>query len=794
MKQSFIGISEKINGTFQSGTKLHDFVTKKLGKVKAIAHKFFFSFPVQLLLNNFKKNQILLLLWLFLFAVVTQQSGSVLGIPYLFLDPEYRNTVDYKGFLIIGIALGIFIVAFHITTYILDSFRFSFLGTISRPFSKFCFNNSIIPFAFLITYIVSIINFQLNNGFQLKSEIFLEILSLLFGIFFIILVVMLYFRWTNKDIFKELAKNVDKQLKKNTISRVNVLKKINNAKRSKYKIEYYFDLNCRFIKVPEFISYDKRTLIKIFDQNHLNAVIFEIFVIILIILLGLFRENSYFLIPAAASSILFFSIFIMFTGAVSYWLRGWALSSMIIILLSLNLIIKYERVNSIYQAYGLNYNTVHAEYSNKRLSELSSDSNFVKDYHSTISILENWKKKFPGKKKKMIFICTSGGGQRAAVWTTKTLQHVDSTLKGNLFRQSILITGASGGIIGASYFRELYLQKINGKKINIYEDQYTEKISKDILNPIIFSLAVNDLFFRFQKFNDGKYEYLKDRGYAFEQQLNINTDFVLDKRIADYTIPEQKAQIPLLILAPTVINDGRKMYISSQPISYMNTVSTQNQKELHQKIKGIEFTRFYKNQDAGNLHFLSALRMSATFPYITPNVELPSNPTMEIMDAGLTDNFGISDAVNFLFVFRDWISTNTSGVIFVVIRDSPKENPIEKKAETTFFQKLFTPIGSFYNTWDYLQDYNNDSFIEFAQSWFKAPLNVINFEYIPKPKSWDKLKEKKIDPLEVEKKEKEERAALSWHLTTREKESLKRTVNENNNKASLKKLQNLLNH
>ncbi|HEX8548105.1 MAG TPA: patatin-like phospholipase family protein, partial [Cytophagaceae bacterium] len=612
-------------------------------------------------------------------------------------------------------------------------------------------------------------------------------------LFFTIVLIFIYFRLTNKDIFKELAVSVDKELKKNTVSRVNVLKKINNAKKNKYRVDTYLDLFFKVHNAPTYNTYDKETLLKIFDQNHLNAVIVEIIVIIVILVLGLFRDHTYFQIPAAASAILLLSIFVMFTGAFSYWLRGWAISALIILLLLFNILVKHNIINSVYQVYGINYHNKPAEYSIERLNELSNATNYIADKKATIEILENWKKKFPvGSKPKMVFVCTSGGGQRAAVWTTRTLQYADSALHGKLMKQCILMTGASGGIVGASYFRELYLQKAQGKQINIYDNKYANNISKDILNPIVFSMVVNDLFFRFQKFSDGKYEYLKDRGYAFEQQLNRNTEFCLDKSISDYRIPEQKAMVPMVFMAPTIINDGRKMYISSQKISYMNNIPSYDQRELNQKIKGIEFSRFFKDHDADGLHFLSALRMSATFPYVTPNVELPSNPTMEIMDAGLTDNFGVRDAVKFLYVFKDWIGQNTGGVVFVLIRDSPKESAIEKKAEASIFQKMFTPIGSLYTMWDYLQDFNNDNLIEYAQSWMKAPMQVVTFEYIPKPKYWIVLKEKNIDPLEVEKKEKKERAALSWHLTTREKESLKRTILESNNQASIIKLKALL--
>jgi hypothetical protein len=765
---------------------------KRLKKIR-LFEDIFYSFPVQLLINHFKKNQILLLLWLLLFAFITQNSGSILGIPYLFLDPEYMNSVDYRGFLILGISLGIFIMSFHITTYILDSYRFNFLGTISRPFTKFCLNNSIIPLAFTVIYCVAIVKFQFNSGFQTNTRIFLEIMSFLGGLLATLSVLFFYFSNTNKDIFKELALNLDKQLKKNSISRVNVMRKIKSAKKNKYKVNHYIDLPLKLTKVEEYNTYDKSLLLKIFDQNHLNAVIVEIFVIIMIIILGLFRDNSYFQIPAAASAVLFFSIFIMFTGAFSYWLRGWAISALVATLILFNFLMKYEIINSNYQAYGINYNTSQAEYNLERLQELSSSDNYRADIKSTTLILENWRKKFPADKKpKMIFICTTGGGQRSAVWTTRTLQYTDSITNGDIFNQTILITGASGGIVGASYFRELYLQKAISGKINPHDEKYFNNIGKDILNPIIFSLVVNDIFFRFQKFSDGKYEYLKDRGYAFEQQLNKNTGNVLNKPISHYKIAEEKALIPMLFMVPTIINDGRKLFISPQKISYMTTTSLSDSLVSSQKIRGIEFQRFFEKQDASNLSYLSALRMSATFPYITPNVELPSAPAMEIMDAGLSDNYGIRDALKFLYVFRNWISQNTSGVIIVSIRDSEKDQAVEKNVEPSIFQKMFSPIGSLYNNWDYMQDFNNDNLLEYTQSWFNGQLDIVDFQYIPKPKNWDKLKEKNIDAEEVERKERAERAALSWHLTTREKESIRRTIYEANNQTSVNKLKLLL--
>ena len=308
-------------------------------------------------------------------------------------------------------------------------------------------------------------------------------------------------------------------------------------------------------------------------------------------------------------------------------------------------------------------------------------------------------------------------------------------------------------------------------------------------------------FFGFQQFKYANKYYDKDRGYAFEQQLNRNTDFILDKAICEYREPELLSMIPMMILAPTIVNDGRKLFISPLNVSYMTVPRTDQVRFLNQKTKGIEFLRFFENQNSSDLRFLSALRMSATFPYVTPNVKLPSDPEMEIMDAGLSDNFGVSDAVRFLYAFRNWINKNTSGVIFVSIRDTQKDKPIEKSIEQSLFQRIFTPVSSLYGNLEYLQDISNDNMVEFSRSWFKPnfPIHRIEFQYVPissnlkeiqkKRAAYEKGIKKKKDPYKVIKIE---RAALSWRLTEKEKTSLKRTIFELRNQFSINQLERLL--
>ena len=97
---------------------------------------------------------------------------------------------------------------------------------------------------------------------------------------------------------------------------------------------------------------------------------------------------------------------------------------------------------------------------------------------------------------------------------------------------------------------------------------------------------------------------------------------------------ESSALIPMMIFTPTIINDGKKLFISSQHISYMVQNQVQPNMKKHNIIEGVEFRRFFKAQEADSLQFTSALRMSATFPFISPVVSMPSMPVMDVVDAG----------------------------------------------------------------------------------------------------------------------------------------------------------------
>src|SRR5690606_20153603 len=98
-----------------------------------------------------------------------------------------------------------------------------------------------------------------------------------------------------------------------------------------------------------------------------------------------------------------------------------------------------------------------------------------------------WKQKVQSEDKRkpyMIFLQTSGGGLKSAYWSMNVLQKLQEATEGKLLDNTVLMTGASGGMIANSFFRQLYYLKNKGKDINPLDKKYRGDIGKDLLNAI----------------------------------------------------------------------------------------------------------------------------------------------------------------------------------------------------------------------------------------------------------------------------------------------------------------------
>ncbi len=738
--------------------------------MKTIIHNFYYSFPVQLLILHFRKSQVLLFFWLILFLTISGNFMHVFGANALFLAPEYLGNVNAAGAAITGVATGVFIMSWNITTFILHSRRFRFLATGSKPFLKYCINNAIIPLAFLIAYFCEALYFDTTKELVPFTQFLLIAGGFLGGFFLLTIFSFVYFFSADKRIVRTFGTQfIDFDEMKDSIDTHNVIKENHFG----LPVEYYLNTRFRFKKVRPVGHYSQSFLDTIFKRHHFSAMITVLLAFIFMILIAFFLDHRVFQVPAAASILILFAILVAVIGALSYFLGSWSLLFILLIFTVLNLLYQYDVIDPRNKAYGINYsNKERPSYSLQNLESLNTPAKIEADKNNMLSILNKWKARQIEAKPLMVVFNFSGGGVRSASFAMNVLQELDSATNGEIMRKTFLMTGASGGMLSGAYFRELVRLHANDRNINPRDKKYLDDISDDLLNPVFSSMIARDLISPSQKFTYGHYRYVKDRGYAFEEKLDRNTRNLLDKNIGFYQQFESNAEVPLMILNSVVTRDLKKMMVCTQPLSFM---MQDEYKDSSSKMVGpdaIDFAALFKNEDPMDLRMLTALRMNATYPYILPSVWLPSQPVIDVMDAGLRDNNGQESSLRFLNVFKDWINENTRGVLIIQVRSRQKGSWDDTYKNGGISEIITKPFTMLQTNWFRLQDYLQDDEISYAKNNFDNPLHRVAFMYIP---------------------EKEESGAtLNFHLTASEKKEVNSSLRRINNVEAFKQIATIL--
>jgi len=736
--------------------------------IRRILKDTYYFFPVQLLLENLRRNHTLIFFWVLLFFYITKAVGYKYGIYALFLAPEYLGRVNFISYLILGFTMGVFTMAYHIATYMIHGNRFPALASFSHPFFRFSLNNFFLPVGFLITYFVVSIRFQIFNQLFSSSNVFFNILFFVVGMSLFYLLTFGYFSLMNRGFENLLSLSTGKLGKwkitrpvQKALERDALWKKGTTPRHNVgiTRIGLYLSRPFKIKRAPMRLRMKPNEIQSRLRQNHTFATVFSLIILIGLLLVGSLINQPAFNIPAASSVFLIFTIALLIYAVFHTLFKEYALwiflgiFVMVIYILNEGIILKEGR------AYGMNYNITE-----KNMDEVSFPSvqEMNKDRIKTLQILNSWKKNVSkdGIKPKMVVVNTSGGGLKAALWTYRVLSYTDSLLNGSLFPHVKLITGASGGMVGAAYLRELNLRKQQHKIALLKNDSLLTNLAKDMLNQVALYLALKDWFINFSSYTYNGYSYRKDRGWALENKLNFNTGSILDKPLISYKEPEEQSVIPMMFLSPTILNDGRLLLISP-----LNTRYMMQPPDPGGPSSFLAFRETYQAFDANHLRFTSALRMNASFPFISPVVTLPGVSKLKITDAGFRDNFGGVTSLRFLYIFSDWISKNTSGVVFISITQQKKP---EMRNSSAF--DFLRPVEGIYRDYFQIQQLNQQNMFEFAQENLGVPMDVIHLDL----------------------NEMNERISLSWHLTNREKEHIKASVYSSENQKEIKRLGSLL--
>ncbi len=403
------------------------------------------------------------------------------------------------------------------------------------------------------------------------------------------------------------------------------------------------------------------------------------------------------------------------------------------------------------------------------------------------AVLDKWLSR--GGKRPLFVVAADGGGIRAGVWTMTVLRQLEDDIP--KFPDHVrLITGASGGMLGAGFYVASLREEPEGhhyleKELN--RDCLVQWTGRDGLGLLVRQLVFGDLFSPPALFPKSH------RGHALELAWQANTrpwsgrarpphtyDGVLSTAFVDLKSGEDEGWRPSLVVSPMIIEDGRRLLISNLSLEKLTRIPLPTPTPIS-VLQAVEFFRMFP--DASKLRLSSAIHMNAAFPYVSPPVELPTVPARHVLDAGFYDEHGVDLATTWLWLHREWIEANVSGVALLQIPDSrslrAKEAP--SLAQPKWWQRgaaeLIGPAQALHSGWSSGQAFRNDQLLRVVGAFFNRadrPDFFRTFVFEPDAGPLHQSRGAKLLSALVGRGEDDadQDVALSWRLTTAELERL----------------------
>lgn len=277
-------------------------------------------------------------------------------------------------------------------------------------------------------------------------------------------------------------------------------------------------------------------------------------------------------------------------------------------------------------------------------------------------------------KPKLIVAAASGGGIRAAVWTAAVLEDLERRIGPAFARHLRVVTGASGGMVGAGLYAANKIRPVAGKSL-------AHVLGKDSLWPLMQTFLIRDLPSLFLPFYRDW-----DRGYSLESTWHRNAKALAPgakspwkTTFAELLAAERAGDAPALIFTPLMVEDGRRLIVSNLDLGDLAAEHAPTLGDgpgaVRQRVSvsAVEFFRLFpeahKRFEVG-----TAARLNATFPFVSPSVNLPTLPPRRVVDAGYLDNYGVHLLAAWLHRNRDAVRAHCSGVALLEIRAFPMED------------------------------------------------------------------------------------------------------------------------
>jgi len=364
------------------------------------------------------------------------------------------------------------------------------------------------------------------------------------------------------------------------------------------------------------------------------------------------------------------------------------------------------------------------------------------------SLVTTWQKK---NTPIMTVIAANGGGIQAAAWTARALVEIQRQCPA--FAPSVfLVSAVSGGSVGAMYFVDRYAAVGFPPDPSVL-DRILEAAETSSLDEAGWGLAYPDLLRAFLPF--AVYPNTIDRAWSLERAWarGLQMGGRPPSTMRDWAAGIEAGWRPIPVFNATIVETGERFLIS--PVDLPDGW-------------GRVFSTIYPHD---TLDVVTAARLSATFPYVTPIARRDRGRTdFHVADGGYFDNFGVATALQAL---RDvgpmYQALGGRKIVLVELRSAAEPSLGDPRSHRGWFFQTVGPILTLLNVRAGAQRFRND--VEVAD--FAAAHRAQDtFERLV-------FKVAKDGPL-------------SWKLTEGDKRALRREWLAPENQQELRRLTSLL--
>jgi hypothetical protein len=318
-----------------------------------------------------------------------------------------------------------------------------------------------------------------------------------------------------------------------------------------------------------------------------------------------------------------------------------------------------------------------------------------------------WRRKVPAAQPVLVVVAVSGGASRAGTWTVSVLTELEQRIP-DFHRHVRLITGASGGMVGAAHYVSRLVE--DGYDPAREKALLVERVARDSLTPLAEAWLLLG----------------HDRGKALERAWQEATP-ELALPFASLRAGEAAGWRPSLVYSPMMVEDGRRLLASNLDLralteSWGPLFDPQDKcpagpERCRLATSAVQLFQLFPGSQA-TVSLAAVARMSATFPWVTTAVALPLRPARRVVDAGYYDNYGVDVAALWIARHASWLRANTGGVLLLQVRDerlSVERNRIDQDGPgwlARITSPMTAPLSAVLKARQATMSYRNDELVQ----------------------------------------------------------------------------------